>query len=949
MAIAIFIFAPMKPFLRQVAAHYYAEGDIENTCFVLPSRRSVLFFRKYLGEQIAASPVGRAMFAPEMLTVNEFFFRAGGLAETDRVRLIIELYESYRKLLPKCEPLDEFIFWGDVLLGDFDDVDKYLVSASQLFADVADFKGMEDGFTYLSETQRAAMERFMGHFKEVESAGYKARFLRIWNVLAPLYKDFRERLRSKGMAYEGMVYRSLAESSEPVVDVLSRAFPKARRFAFVGLNVLSESERKVLSRMRDAGIATFCWDYSGAEVRDPANRSSLFMEDNVVRFPQAFRADPEGLPKTSFRAISVPSSIGQAKLLPQLLEGSEENPIGTAVILPDEGLLEPVLSSIPPVFGSVNVTMGRPMKGSALFSLMGEVAAMQLHLRCREGQWYFYHRQVRSIFSSGIFRRVLSPEEQQAVDGIVRGRKFYIPEEDFGAGELMRTVFRPVAADLKSNSPEQVASIAAYVREVVIAIASRMASGGGMMLELDFARRYLEAVDRLSAIRLEILPATWFRLLERVLAVSSVPFSGEPLEGLQIMGPLETRALDFDKVIILSANEGVFPRRSVSSSFIPPELRRGFGLPTYELQDSVWAYYFYRLIQRASSVTMVTDNRTEGLSTGEESRYIKQLEYHFGVPLERMTAVAGIAPAEVPDSIEKTAEDVESLRAWHLSASALRSYLECPVRFYYSSVKRLRDDDEIAESLDARLLGNVLHGVMEKLYSVPGGVVTLDFLHGVRKDKARLLAMIDEGIKKELRSIEVSGRDLVTREVILKFILDILKADCDYMASKGVGRIRILGLEAPVKGRICGFEFVGTVDRLDSVEDGLVRVIEYKTGGVSEEESYVHDGSVEKTVESLFARGSGDRPEISLQVYLYDALLDRKVIGERKILNSVYSVIRLPKEGVRVWPATDRFASLMSEKLEALLGEIADTSVPFKRTENTKTCEWCDFKTLCGR
>ena len=939
----------MTPFLKQVAAHYYSKGDIENTCFVFPSRRSLLFFRKYLCEKVASDASGRAMFAPDMVTVNEFFFRCGGLEETDKVRLIIELYESYRKLLPGCEPLDEFIFWGDVLLGDFDDVDKYLVDASQLFTDVAQYRGMEDSFSYLSKTQKDAMERFVAHFGEGESAEYKARFLRIWNILLPLYKDFRSRLREKGMAYEGMVYRDLAERGEPVCYVLSKVFPTAKKFVFIGLNVLSESERRVLSRMKDAGFASFCWDYKGLEVRDPVNRSSMFMDDNLVRFPQAFETDPDGLPETYFRAISVPSSTGQAKLLPQLLAGSEENPLGTAVILPDEALLEPVLSSIPPSFGSVNVTMGRPMSGSAFFSLMREVAAMQLHLRCSGGEWYFYHRQVRSIFSSGIFRKVISPEEEKAVADVIKGRKYYIPQKDLGGGELMMAIFRPVAVDLKSNAREQVAALIAYVREAVIAIASRMATGEGMMLELDFARRYLEAVDKLSAIDLELLPATWFRLLERVLSVSSVPFNGEPLEGLQIMGPLETRALDFDRVIILSANEGIFPSRSVSSSFVPPELRRGFGLPTYELQDSVRAYYFYRLIQRASAVTMVTDCRTEGIKTGEESRYIKQLEYHFGAPLERMTAVAEISPSEVPDSIEKTSEDIESLRAWHLSASALKNYLECPVRFYYSSVKRLKDDEEIAESLDGRLLGNVLHGVLQQIYSVPGGAVTLDFLHRCRKDKAVLLSKIDAQIKKELKSIEVSGRDLVTREVILKFLQDVLKADCDYLAAKGVSEIRILGLEKKVTGSICGFDFVGYIDRLDSVSNGVVRVVDYKTGKVSDSEVCIGDDSVEKTVENLFSAKEKDRPEIALQVYLYDTLLDDGTKRDRKVLNSVYSVIRLPKEGVRDWPATEKFSSLMKGKLEQLLGEIADTSIPFKRTTEVARCAWCDFKTLCGK
>ncbi|MBR6002299.1 MAG: PD-(D/E)XK nuclease family protein [Bacteroidales bacterium] len=937
----------MKPFLKQVAGHYYQKGDIQNTCFVFPSRRSVLFFKKYLCEIIAASGASKAMFAPEMITVNEFFFRCGGLAETDKVRLIIDLYESYRKLLPDCEPLDDFIFWGDVLLGDFDDVDKYLVDAKGLFANVADFKSMTDNFSYLSPTQRDAMNRFVGNFEN--EAEYKTRFLRIWNILYPLYEDFRKRLSGSGMAYEGMVYRSLAESKEPVVDVMARVFPKVEHFAFVGLNVLSESEKKVLARMRDAGIASFCWDYKGKEVRDPVNRSSLFMKDNVRLFPSAFETDPDGLPETSYEAISVPSSMGQAKLLPELLKGSAANPIATAVILPDEGLLDPVLSSIPPEFTSVNVTMGRPMKGSALFSLMSEVAAMQLHLRPHGDLWYFYHRQVRSIFSSGILRKVLTEEEEETVRRIIRGGKFYIPQADFGDGELMKTIFRPVAKDLKNGTKEQVAALAAYVRDVVIAVASRMRAREGMMLELDFAKRYVESVGRLAAIELEVRPATWFRLLDRVLAVSSVPFNGEPLEGLQIMGPLETRALDFEKVIILSANEGIFPHRSVSSSFIPPELRKGFALPTYEMQDSVWAYYFYRLIQRASKVIMVSDTRTEGIKTGEESRYIKQLKYHFGVPLVRKAAVSAIAPSEVSDKIEKTEADIEALKAYHLSATALKNYLTCPAKFYYSSVKRLKQEDEVAESIDTRLLGNVFHGVLEEMYGPIGRIVTIDELLSLRNDKEGLLRRIDERICKELKSVEVTGRDLVTREVIQKYILDLLKADCDYLKARGVKGMKILGLEADCKGEMCGFNFVGKIDRIDSVRDGIVRVVDYKTGKVSDIEREITDANTPKIINE-FTKKTGKKPEIALQMYLYDRFFPAEIKGSSVIVNSVYSVSHLPKEGVLDCPVSDVFLSEMEKFITGKLTEIADLSIPFNRSgKSDNECKYCDFKMLCGR
>ena len=346
---------------------------------------------------------------------------------------------------------------------------------------------------------------------------------------------------------------------------------------------------------------------------------------------------------------------------------------------------------------------------------------------------------------------------------------------------------------------------------------------------------------------------------------------------------------------------------------------------------------------------MVTDNRTEGLKTGEESRYIKQLEYHFGVPLERKTAFSGIAPTEIPGEIEKTQEDVEALKAGHLSASALKNYLECQARFYYSSVKRLKDEAEVAESIDSRLLGNVFHGVLQQIYGPPGASVTLDGLKRTAKEKARLLERIDELIRKELKSVEVSGRDLVTREVILKYVLDVLKADCDYMARENVSSMKILGLEKMVEGEIDGFRFVGFIDRLDSVRDGVVRVVDYKTGKVSDDERMVGDDNAESVVRKLKKPGGDKRPEIALQMYLYDVLLGRSLSGDDYIVNSVYSVSHLPKDGVLNYPVSRVFSSGMEKFMSEILAEIADTSVPFKRTDDDSACSWCDFKMLCGK
>ena len=455
----------MTPFLKQVAAHYLA-ADIQDKCFVFPNRRSAVFFRKYVGDVLREGGADRPMHAPASLTINDFFCRMYGGEASDRIRLLLELYESYKAVWPKAESLDEFIFWGEVILADFDDVDKFLVDAKDLFTDVADFKDIQDDYSHLSEGQREAVLHFLSHFRDrsgrltvrldadedgenpEEKSRVKARFLQVWNILYPLYLDFKERLRAKGMAYEGMVYRDLAErlkEGTSVADVLADVFPQARHFVFVGLNALNECEKTVLRRLRDAGLAEFCWDYVSDAVRDPRNKSSFYMKDNVRDFPNAFEVDPDGLAKPSFHVVNVPSTVGQAKLAPVILDRcNTENPVETAFVLPDENLLMPLLNSIPPEYEIINVTMGCPLTGGAVYSLVSAVAAMQQRLREKPDGWYFYHRDVRSIFANSLFRAVLTPEEEEVVRQVKKDAKYYIPQRDLRGGPLLDLVFKPV-------------------------------------------------------------------------------------------------------------------------------------------------------------------------------------------------------------------------------------------------------------------------------------------------------------------------------------------------------------------------------------------------------------------------------------------------------------------------------------------------------------------------
>ena len=986
----------MIPFLKQVAEHYYNGGGVERCCFIFPNRRSMAFFMKYLSESVkgASSPI----IAPQMFTINDFFYAISGKKAIDRVTQLLELYQAYVEVFYahnqqsglKPESLDEFIFWGEVILSDFNDVDKYLVNPKQLFANVSDFKQLQDTFSYLTETQRAAIEGFVSHFSDMTgrltvNLDVKGRFLILWNLLYDLYKKFNERLSAKDEAYEGMVYRALAErlKATPVADVLSDTFDVDVRFVFVGLNALNECEKTLLRKLRDADRAEFCWDYSGKMISDPQNRSSVFMSRNVEDFPQAAKWDADGLQMPKVNVVSVPSSVGQAKRLPdilhQVLGGADkgslkaEELVDCAIVLPDEGLLVPVLNSIPEEICDINVTMGLPMKGSLLYSLMSQIASIQLHTMQRGGQWYFYHKQVWDLFSNELFRKAADLQTQEIVAKVKSEAKYYISHEELQGTKVMDVIFQPIIKDQKLASIDQIREFTQYQKRVITTLAPAVAEDQSLALELEYAKEYYRCVNVLEGVEgLSVLPVTYVRLLDQLLAGVSVPFRGEPLKGLQIMGPLETRALDFRNLIILSANEGVFPRRNVGTSFIPPELRKGFELPTYEYQDAVWAYYFYRMISRAENVWLLTDSRTEGLKSGEESRYIKQLEYHFNLPVNRsVVKYDKMKTASVAD-IEKTDEDVSKIKGMALSATSIQSYLECPAKFYYSSIKELEAEEQVVEAVDYGVFGTVFHETMRSLYTSEEAMTEDFFFDWKGENVSRLTSIhkfitkeyIEEWIAKsdiirrkikslimrELHLMEVTGRNLVVTDVILKYVIKTLKCDLELMAKEGVGKFEILGSEVRVTGEYFGQRFKGFVDRLDSFHPGEVRVVDYKTGKVLEDDQNIHDGNAEFIAERIFAKDEKERPKIALQFYMYDLLLqNRSECAGKQMFNCVYSTSSLFNEDPKTYPKNECFFKAVSQRLEAMLQEMYDLNEPFRRTSNEATCEYCDFKMICGR
>jgi len=917
----------MIPFLQQVARHYLATADdLTDTLFVFPSRRAVVFFGKFFAEEVASNSGEAPVFAPMALSMDDFFARLCPMEKADRITQLLELYDCYAEICRErgMDPglQDDFIFWGDMILADFADVDKYLVDAHELFRNVSELKSIEDDFSYLTQTQKNALEHFLSMFHT--EGDYKTRFLRLWHILSPLYDSFNAALASKGISSEGAMYRWIAQSADTLgaEQLLAGVFPQCRKVVFCGLNALNECEKKVMTHLHSEGMAEFCWDYVDDWIRDPANKSSKFMEQNIKQFPQAFQIQcaPQ---HPRFEVISLPSAVGQTRLLSDLLcdEAVPKNE-RTAVVLPDESLLLPLLNSIPPQVQDINVTMGFPMAESSFFCLMDNIAQMQLNLRKKDGNTQFYHRYVRAITGNNVFCALADDLTREKIEAVRKEHRYYIDVASLVGTPLLDVVFRGVEAS--------VAALEEYLLQVLDFIGKSIAQDPALTqtlaLEMDFAMEYCRSVNLLSEKDIKLRPDTYLRLLKALLQTTSIPFTGEPLKGVQIMGPLETRALDFDNVFILSCNEGVFPRRNVASSFIPRFMREGFGLPTYEYQDAVWAYYFYRLAQRPSKMWLMSDSRSEGLKSGEQSRYIKQLQYHFAAPLV-MKTVTGVPKAtSMPMAVEKTQQHIDFIKTHPLSASAIKSYSACPAKFYYSFIEELREEEEVSESLDAIMTGNVYHHVMERLYrNLPGRRADAQTLGQILKDRDALKTIVDEEVMKELRSDQICGRDIITATIINKYVVATIERDIEQANASSRGYLTIENIELPMTAGFGEFKLKGFIDRIDNSAPLKRRVVDYKTGKILKE-------------------------DFDLQFFIYDwMLLDRGKADIENLENCLYSTRLLSSQAPENVPVTAEWLDQMKTKLSDILALMTDINIPFQRTDDLRKCEKCNFRTICAR
>ena len=964
----------MKPFLYQVATLFYQQygAEIHRLAFVFPNRRAGLFFQKYLSE-ISEKP----LFSPSILTINDLFMQLSGKHPADKIQMLFRLYELYKQRSGSSESFDEFIYWGEMLLNDFDDIDKYMVDARMLFRNVSDLKSLDDDFNYLSPEQVQAIRSFWSSFYPKGDSPNQQHFLELWEILYDLYAGLRTSLAKDGCGYDGMIFREVVEQleKEPMSD-----FP-FDQVVFVGLNALSVSEERLLLALQKKGVADFYWDYVGPWVTDPDNKASFFLGRNLRLFPSRMELPATGPVQAEIRVMGVPSAIGQAKQVYPILQAladeqqlTDESALRTTIVLPDEHLLVPVLNAIPEAIQHINVTMGYPLAGTPVAALMEYILTLQKNIRYIDRVPVFYFRDVLPILNHQYVMAAAPEEVSQLVKDMTAGNRIYVHAADLNRHELLSILFTPVqnTEELSDYLIHVLEALNACLRnnrpnpddEEMISNSTQTAAG----IEQEFIFHYFATVNRMKEVmreaKIEMRLDTYFRLLKRMTDLITIPFEGEPLSGLQVMGVLETRALDFDRLIILSMNEGIFPLKKAANSFIPYNLRRGFGLPTYEHQDSVWAYHFYRLIRRAKQVTLLYDTRTTGLQTGEVSRFVHQLRYHYQYPLIDELVVYDVASSAVPPiSVQKTAE-VEKLLSDFLfggpralSASAINTYLDCPLKFYFSVLEQIQEEDEITETVERDVFGSILHKVMEDLYApFKGKLVTADLLKLLRKDQPLLTGTIARAFAElffkspVVRPLE--GENFLTGEMIRKYAEKILEQDARFTPFHYIESEKKVRATITLSDRRI-VQLKGFIDRVDSL-DRVLRIVDYKTGS----------GKLEfESVEGLFDKEAKDRPKAVMQVFLYAWMYQQlpeytgmpiqpAIYYLRTLFQRSFDPVVEQKKGRGKADKVNSFqdfASDFEDKLRQCLDEIFDLDIPFTQTETGKACAYCSFRGLCGK
>lgn len=959
-------------FLETIAVKYIEEyGDtIHRLAFVFPTRRACLYFRRHLQKR---NEPGTPAWAPHVFSIGDFMTRLSKFTAADQLDLIFELYRIYKdRIQAYPKEFEDFYAWGKMILSDFDEIDKYLIDTGELFRTLKEFKAVED----INKDSRADIYN---------------RYTGFWGDLGELYREFNRFLDEKNKAYEGRAFREVAEN----IQTIAESF-EWEKVIFCGLNAISGAEQVIISHLLENEKAEIYWDMDRYFVEDKDQEAGHFFRKNVksLKLAEPMWVDDRLSEPKHIKLIGVQSKVGQAKVLGLMLdkllreEGTRsrqagEDPETTAVVLPDEVLLFPVLNSLPESVTRINITLGFPLQQTPVFSLFN--AIIEMHLRVFEGGEMpppiimgpggkkkraarkkaavsegFYYKDIRQVLNHPYIKPAASEEIGEFLDKITKDNTVYVPEKDIHfKEEALNRLFR-----LPADSPE-VIDFFLELLDFIRVFYSESESGEGpvdrqgiLSVDYEYIYHFYTLLSRLrDSLRSTELPMdirTFRQLFTDIVQNSRIPFTGEPLEGLQVMGMLETQTLDFTNVFVLSVNEGHLPPGKTHQSFIPFEVRAAVGMPTYKDRDAVAAYHFYRLLKSSRNITLIYTTEARGIEKSEKSRFIDQVlieyaERNKNAVIEHQVIDFGFDAQPVKEiSIAKTDRLMAILPRLKYSASSLLTYLTCPLQFYFSYILKFKEEEEVYESPEYYQIGHIMHKALEDLYKPylregsPVGVGDIDAIK--EKIEKRLAA----AYSKELGAADIhSGRHKIVFEVMRAFLNNFFekeKRDCGFRVLMLEKKVASVDFPFTLEGSKYRVKLSGTVDRLDE-KDGKYRIIDYKTGRI-------HSLNL-NSLDELSGPGVVDRREV-FQLFFYRYLVRRLDLFSGDYRLGIYPFKKMYDELAYVKvDKSDVIDEGMVDEFEAILGEIFrglfDRGRPFVQTSDMEVCRYCPYQDICSR
>ena len=933
----------MKSFLEYVAEDIIRKygTDLSRTAIVFPNKRASLFLNEHL-----ARLAGHPLWSPAYITISELFRQQTTRQVADPIKLVCDLHQSFCQETGSTETLDKFYGWGQLLISDFDDIDKNMADADRVFANLRDIHELDD-LSFLTEEQRQLLRHFFSHFTEEHETELKQRFLNLWSHFADIYHDFNERLAKQGLAYEGALYRQVC--CHAMTTNITSAFPYDR-YLFVGFNLLQKVEQQLFSFLQKEGKAKFYWDFDHYYMQH--HEAGRYIARYLEYFPNELDNTDADIyrqfsqPK-QIRYMSAPTQHIQARYVSSWLREAERYKDGrrTAIVLCDESLLPTVIHCLPNEVEKINVTTGYPL------ALTPVASFIQLY--------YNYQLGGRS------------PRLLRAFKRHPYTRFLEVSEE----GQEVR--------DLPEANGDLIGQLLSFLRQIATKAKDEIQDP---LFQESLFRAYT-LINRLDGLMesgdLQVTDQTLQRLTTQIMQQTSIPFHGEPAEGLQVMGVLETRNLDFDHVLLLSCNEGNMPKGVNDSSFIPHSIRQAYELTTVENKVSIYAYYFHRLIQRASDVTILYNNSTEDGQRGEMSRFMLQLMVESGQHITLHALQAGKQIERwTPRPIEKSDHVLQILKSSfeRISPTAISKYMRCPLQFYYRYVAGLQEPDipDDEQELDNRMFGDIFHDAADIIYHRLPRHITKDVLDHLLKTKVEIERAVDEAFHNKLPNSPLSGLHIINREVIIHYLRQLLEID------RRLAPFTILGLECDVYRPLTStIQIGGRIDRLDLIHEDTplerIRVVDYKTG--SRNIKPLPD------VESIF---SPEKIHEHSDYYLQACLYADIVSGKQNILPQTSALRHQPSDvspqtsalrhqpsdvsPLKVSPAllfiqhaaaddydptlkfgkepildiadhSARFNELLNEKVD----EIFSSTMPFCATDDLKVCRTCPYAPLCRR